>query len=230
MALPSYSALGADVPITQMESQTQAVVANPNDSSALKNEFLTLMVAQIQNQDPLDPADGTEYVGQLAQFSQVESAENMVSLMQNNAVMMDNLQVLTTASLVGQDVMVKSSNFSIDGEPEQNISGQVALTSPSSQVNLLISDQFGQTKKIALGPQAAGQVDFKLDTDALELPRGGYSIAVELSNGQQYQPQILMNGKIESINIPSTGGTSMVSLRGLGSVPFYDISQFGGAS
>lgn len=230
MALPSYSALGADVPITQMESQTSAVVSNPNDSSSLKNEFITLMVAQVQNQDPLEPGDGTEYVSQLAQFSQVESAENMVSLMQNNAVMMDNLQVLASASLVGQEVMIRSNNFTVDGEPEQNISGQVALTSPSSQVNLLINDQFGQTKKIALGPQAAGQVDFKLDADALELPKGSYSVSVELSNGQGYQPQILMKGKIESIDIPSTGGSSMVSLRGLGSVPFYDISQFGGAS
>jgi flagellar basal-body rod modification protein FlgD len=230
MALPGYSALGADVPITQMESQTQAVNANPNDASSLKNEFITLMVAQIENQDPLEPADGTEYVSQLAQFSQVESSENMVSLMKNNTVMMDNMQVLATASLVGQDVMIRSNKFSVDGEIGQNISGQVALTSPSSQVNLLLQDQFGQTKKIALGPQAAGKVDFKLDAEALELPKGGYSISVELSNGQGYQPQILMSGKIQSIDIPSTGGASMVSLRGLGSVPFYDISQFGGAS
>jgi flagellar basal-body rod modification protein FlgD len=230
MALPGYSALGADVPITQMESQTKAVESNPNDTSSLKNEFITLMVAQVQNQDPLDPAKGSEYVSQLAQFSQVESSDDMVSLMKSNSVRMDNLQVLATASLVGQEVMVRSNNFSVDGEPAQNISGQVALTSPSSQVNLLIQDQFGQTKKIALGPQAAGQVDFKLDADALELPKGGYGVSVELGNGQKYQPEILMNGKVESINIPSTGGASMVSLRGQGSVPFYDISQFGGAS
>jgi flagellar basal-body rod modification protein FlgD len=37
-----------------------------------KNTFLTLLVAQIKNQDPLNPADGTEFVAQLAQFSQLE--------------------------------------------------------------------------------------------------------------------------------------------------------------
>ncbi|ABM05259.1 flagellar basal-body rod modification protein FlgD [Psychromonas ingrahamii 37] len=230
MALSESSVLGADVAITQMASQTKTIDANPNDSSSLKNEFITLMVAQIQNQDPLNPGDGTEYVSQLAQFSQVESAENMVSLMQRNSVMMDNLQVLATASLVGQEVMIRSDKFSVDGEPAQNLSGQVVLTSPSSQVNLLINDQFGQIKKVVLGPQAAGQVDFKLDVEALNLAKGAHSVSVELSNGQEYQPQILLSGKIESINIPATGGASMISLRGLGSVPFYDISQFGGAN
>ncbi|EDM57244.1 flagellar basal body rod modification protein, partial [Vibrio parahaemolyticus AQ3810] len=59
-----------------------------------------LMVAQIQNQDPLNPLDGTEYVGQLAQFSQVQSTENMSKVMQNSMVLLDNMQVLSTAGLV----------------------------------------------------------------------------------------------------------------------------------
>jgi flagellar basal-body rod modification protein FlgD len=42
-----------------------------------KNMFLQLLVAQLKNQDPLNPADGTEFVGQLAQFQQMESTLNM---------------------------------------------------------------------------------------------------------------------------------------------------------
>jgi flagellar basal-body rod modification protein FlgD len=42
-----------------------------------KNMFLQLLVAQLRNQDPLNPADGTEFVGQLAQFQQMESTLNM---------------------------------------------------------------------------------------------------------------------------------------------------------
>lgn len=228
MALPSFSALNVDSPVTQLASQTSAVETNPNDASSLKNEFITLMVAQIQNQDPLNPSDGTEYVGQLAQFSQVESAENLVTLMQNNLVTMDNLQVLTTASLVGQDVKIRGNEFSVDGDDGQKVTGEVTLTGPSSQVNLIIQDAYGNTKKVVLGPQSAGGVDFDLDLDGLGLQQGDYALAVELSNGQDYQPQILLNGQVESVTIPATGGASMVSVRGLGSVPFYDISQFGG--
>ena len=42
-----------------------------------KNIFLQLLVAQLRNQDPLNPADGTEFVGQLAQFQQLENSLNM---------------------------------------------------------------------------------------------------------------------------------------------------------
>jgi flagellar basal-body rod modification protein FlgD len=44
-----------------------------------KNMFLELLVAQLQNQDPMNPTDGTQFVGQLAQFQQLEQSVNMGS-------------------------------------------------------------------------------------------------------------------------------------------------------
>ncbi len=55
--------------------KTDAIRANGNDPASLKNEFMSLMIAQIKNQDPTNPLDASEYLGQLAQFSQVESLE-----------------------------------------------------------------------------------------------------------------------------------------------------------
>ncbi|MCV5246272.1 flagellar hook assembly protein FlgD, partial [Escherichia coli] len=72
-------------------------------------------VAQIQNQDPLNPLDGTEYVGQLAQFSQVQSTENMSKTMQQSMILLANMQVLSTAGLVGQTVYVNSKEFELGG-------------------------------------------------------------------------------------------------------------------
>lgn len=89
----------------------------PNDNSAagMTNLFMKLLVAQIQNQDPLNPTDGTEYVGQLAQLTQVQSMENMTVGMQNIGVLMDNLQTLSTGNLVGQKVMVQTDTLQTDG-------------------------------------------------------------------------------------------------------------------
>jgi len=223
---PSTTNVGA------IASQTESanVVGNLNDSDSMKNEFLTLMVAQIQNQDPLNPTDGTEYVSQLAQFAQVEGTENMVSLMQNNAVMIDNLQVLTTAGLVGQSALIYGNEFKIDGQEGQSVAGQVELTAPSPQVNLIIEDARGVKQTMSLGAQPAGPVNFALDLEELELAKGDYSISVELGSGQNYKPVMKMAGKVDSVSIPSEGGASQVSIRGLGTVPFYDISQFGEAT
>lgn len=53
-------------------SATTAAAAKAVD----KNMFLQLLVAQLRNQDPMNPSDGTQFVGQLAQFQQLEQSIN----------------------------------------------------------------------------------------------------------------------------------------------------------
>lgn len=67
----------------------------------LNNQFMKLLVAQIQNQDPLNPMDGTEFVSQMAQLSQVQSTENMAKMLQSNTVQMERVQAMATANMVG---------------------------------------------------------------------------------------------------------------------------------
>jgi flagellar basal-body rod modification protein FlgD len=224
MSIAQFTALDADSPVTQ---QTNAnVSSNPQDAnsaSSLQNEFITLMVAQIQNQDPLNPLDGTEYVSQLAQFSQVQSTENMSTLMQNSMVLLDNMQVLSTASLVGQTVYVSSNEVELaDGAQK----GRIELAHSSSQVNVVVEDEFGQKTKVPLGAHPAGDVDFTINPEELGLKPGKYSISVEVQDGQA-QPNLLLAGEVQQVRIPSTGGAAMVNIAGVGNVPFYQISQFG---
>src|SRR5690606_5935666 len=87
-------------------NHTGGVQGNDKDAFALRNEFLQMMVAQVQNQDPLNPLDGTEYVSQLAQFSMVEGLEYMRQQEQQNGVLLNTLQVLQSSQLVGKQVTV----------------------------------------------------------------------------------------------------------------------------
>ncbi len=217
---------GADTSVTVTSATTSAttVTANENSADSLYNQFITLMVAQVQNQDPLNPADGTEYVTQLAQFAQVQSTENMVTLLNNNAIMMDNLQVLTTADLVGQTVSVRTDSLTADGET--TYSGAIELTSSSNTVTLELTDEQGNVTNIALGAQSAGKVEFEIDTAELGL-EGNYTLSVALDEGQSYTPDITLNGKVEMVSIPSTGGSSVVTINGIGDIPFYEIASFG---
>ncbi|MGR5236445.1 flagellar hook assembly protein FlgD [Vibrio alfacsensis] len=226
MSLAQYSALSADTPVTTSANEAASVSSNPldtNSSSSLQNEFITLMVAQIQNQDPLNPLDGTEYVSQLAQFSQVQSMENMSGLMQNSMVLLDNMQVLSTAGLVGQTVYVSSDEFEL-GEGVQ--SGKIELEHNSNQVTLVVKDEFGQSTKVPLGAHSAGDVEFSINPEELGLKPGKYTVSVEVQEGQA-SPNILLAGKVEQVRIPSSGGAALVKVEGVGSIPFYQISQFG---
>jgi flagellar basal-body rod modification protein FlgD len=58
---------------------TRAAASSSDQSVATKDMFLKLLVAQIKNQDPLNPADGVQYVAQLAQFTQLEQSLSMSS-------------------------------------------------------------------------------------------------------------------------------------------------------
>lgn len=227
MSIAQYTALSADQPV--QGSQNEAGISpNPQDlnsTTSLQNEFITLMVAQIQNQDPLNPLDGTEYVGQLAQFSQVQSTENMSSLMQNSMVLLDNMQVLSTAGLVGKTVYVSSDQFELDKDSAVQ-SGKIELAHASNQVNLIVKDEYGTTQKVPLGAHGAGDVDFTIDPEELELKPGKYTLSVEVQDGQS-QPNILLAGQVEQVRIPNTGGAAMVNVAGVGSIPFYQITQFG---
>ncbi|AXY02652.1 flagellar hook assembly protein FlgD [Vibrio alfacsensis] len=226
MSLAQYTALSADTPVSAATKDTANVASNPLDSnsaSSLQNEFITLMVAQIQNQDPLNPLDGTEYVSQLAQFSQVQSMENMSGLMQNSMVLLDNMQVLSTAGLVGQTVYVSSDEFEL-GEGVQ--SGKIELEHNSNQVTLVVKDEFGQSTKVPLGAHSAGDVEFSINPEELGLKPGKYTVSVEVQEGQA-SPNILLAGKVEQVRIPSSGGAALVKVEGVGSIPFYQISQFG---
>ncbi len=218
---------GADSTPKVQSASSGAVEGNPNSAESLSNEFLTLMVAQIQNQDPLNPADGTEYVSQLAQFSQVESTENMVSLMSNQMVLMDNIQVLSTANLVGQDVTVRADSFVSDGE--LTINGSLELEASSNTVTLELTTEDGETHLVPLGAQNAGTVDFSIDTAELGIT-GPTQIKVVLDEGQNYTPDVLLAGTVGGVSISSSTGTSILDIPGIGNVPFYDITTFGQTS
>ncbi|EHR5762935.1 flagellar basal body rod modification protein [Vibrio parahaemolyticus] len=226
MSLAQYTALSSDAPVKAGAKENSGIAPNPTDknsASSLQNEFISLMVAQIQNQDPLNPLDGTEYVGQLAQFSQVQSTENMSKVMQNSMVLLDNMQVLSTAGLVGQTVYVNSKEFEL-GDGAQN--GKIELSHGSNQVTLVVKDQFGQKTNVPLGAHGAGDVEFSINPEELGLKPGKYTVSVEVQEGQA-SPNVLLAGTVEQVRIPSSGGAALVNVNGVGNVPFYQITQFG---
>ena len=161
------------------EAVKQAV--NVSDATQLENNFLTLMVAQIQNQDPTKPVDSTEFLNQFAAMSQVKSLENMASLSKSNLVLLDNLQTLTAAGLVGQEVKVATEQLQLG---EDKISGALNLEHAAGKLALVVTDSNGVKKEIALGSQAPGAVPFELDPKALGLAPGSYKVEVESDSGE----------------------------------------------
>lgn len=193
---------------------------NVGEVAQLENNFLTLLVAQIQHQDPTNPVDSTEYLQQYATMSQVKSMENMSMLTQSNLVLMDNLQTLTAAGLVGQEVMVTASSLELGSAA---VKGQVQLQHPAMRTVLQLTDALGKRTDVELGPQAAGAVGFTLDPVALGLAPGRYTVSVESDSGES--PRVEVSGLVRKVRVSTEG--PVLDVTGIGATPFYNILEFG---
>src|SRR5690606_7098914 len=131
--------------VTSGDSSTQAYGIdeaikqgdNVGDAAQMENQFIALMVAQIQNQDPTNPVDSSQFLDQYSAMSQVKSLENMSELSKSNLVLLDNLQTLTAAGLVGQEVKVAVSSMQLDIEP---VKAQINLEHASAATVLTLRD------------------------------------------------------------------------------------------
>ena len=82
---------------TSAESNSSSSTSKKSGGSLDKDAFLQLLVAQMKYQDPLEPTDNTEYISQLATFSQLEETQNMQA----------SLQEMEAKSLVGKQVVLR---------------------------------------------------------------------------------------------------------------------------
>lgn len=164
-------------------AQQTGTLSSANAAGATKNEFMTLFVAQLKNQNPLSPQDPSAFVAQLAQLSQLEqTAETNTRLSaladQQAASVRANL-----SSLVGREVMADASSFAVLDSAEPPPSLRVSLAAPASDVKVTILDAAGRkVRTVDLGARGAGDVTIPGD-DLAGLNPGGYSLSVEAKNG-----------------------------------------------
>lgn len=222
MSLPQVSSL--DTARSTSQSVDDSIAGNSTASGGmqLRNEFLQMMVAQLQNQDPTNPLDGSQYVTQLAQFSMVEGVEQLKVLQQKSIAMMDTQQVLQSTDLIGRDVMVPTASLK-QGE-EKAIRGQIELGGAADQVELKVFDQHGTLVATRnWGESKAGGIDYDLPV----LPAGEYSFEVKASlAGSNVQSKHYVSSTVDRVTLPGTGDI-MLEVAGVGEVPLFSAIQFG---
>ena len=94
-------------------SQTGAT-ANQSQTSSMKSvgkdEFMKLLLAQLKNQDPLKPMDGTDFAAQLAQFSSLEELKNLNTTLETQSVNQMTLGYAQSVNMIGKEAVANSGN------------------------------------------------------------------------------------------------------------------------
>ncbi|WP_319525240.1 flagellar hook capping FlgD N-terminal domain-containing protein [uncultured Desulfosarcina sp.] len=124
------------------EVYSQASTTTSTDESVLdKDDFLTLLVAQLQNQDPLNPSDSTEFTAQLAQFSSLEQLQNVNDTLANFEVYQSTLNNIEAANFVGTKITAAGNTVTVSDGLADDIS--VELGDDCSSVYIMIYNSSG---------------------------------------------------------------------------------------
>jgi flagellar basal-body rod modification protein FlgD len=206
---------------TNNAAQTNARVAPQAATNENRDMFTKLLVAQIQNQDPLAPQDPTTYVNQLSQLSQTEALQNLSQLSSANASILQSMQTLAMGSQVGSEVTVATSTLKLDGG---KVHGSIQLNGASSATSLVLTGADGKQHTIELGAHGSGPQSFTIDPDALGLPPGTYAIQAKPSDGGS--PQIEVAARLNSVRV--TNGGVVLQVANVGEVNPSSITGFNG--
>lgn len=195
-----------------------------------KNEFLELLVAQLNNQNPLEPQENGEFIAQLAQFSQVEGIEKLNSSMESLLSGYQSSQALQASSLVGRKVIVPTEKAVVD--TSETFKGSLVLPVTSSNVYVNVYDSKGSVvNRVNLGQQAAGNVSFMWDgkdSSGNLLPPGTYKFEAQATYADGTKGlYTLLPANVDSVSLGQNGGEMKLNLAGIGSVPLSQVQIIG---
>ncbi|MBD3165441.1 hypothetical protein GF324_02485 [bacterium] len=195
-----------------------------------KNDFLQLMMAQLQNQDPTSPLDSSEYAAQLAQFTSVEQLANLSEATQQgieaNFLLAQSVNNTMAANLIGKDVKAYSNVVEMTDGKDRTIAFDIPYAAQDLKVTIYNSD--GQVVRTLqqhnLDPGEGEVVWNGKDTQGRTVSDGSYSVEIEATDysGQSFAPTPYVIGHVESVRFGQGGATLVVDGR---TINFGDVIE-----
>jgi flagellar basal-body rod modification protein FlgD len=175
-----------------------------SDNTALKkDDFLKLLITQIQNQDPTDPMDSKEFTEQLTVLAQLEQSYNFTDTLKQFGDVITGLNKTNIVSLLGKRIKVGDGVVSADG----TITAEYTLPQNAELVKVQIADDLGNiVKEIEIPGQLVGNYTLSWD--------GKDSYGNQLSGVYRARVIAYSNGNImEGVNVYSIGTVNSVDLQ-----------------
>lgn len=210
-------------------SKTATSTSNSTGQTTLgQADFLKLMTAQLQNQDPFSPVDNTQMIAQMAQFSQLSGITEMSTTLKAIADKLDATTPSEAMAYVGKTVLTQGDVAY--GRTSGGIAGGIQLPADATSVKVTITSADGEVlKTIDLGAQKAGTLSYDWDgkTDGgADAGSGPFKIGVSAKAGDaSVAATPLVWAPVQSVS--TTTGKTVLTLPGIGEVPASDILQIG---
>ena len=219
MAVSAPSSTTSDVNVTSTPA-----AASTADTTITADRFLKLLVAQMQNQDPLSPMDNAEVTSQMAQINTVTGIGQLNTTVQGLSSQFLQMQAVQGASLVGRDVIVAGNKLSID-ETAKVGQGGFELTGPADAVKVeILSPSGAVVQTLNLGAAGAGVHSFDWPSGTATAGSGLTFRVSATSGGVATTATALMRDRVDAVS--TTGNTFNLELESSGTVPYSSVKAF----
>lgn len=219
------AAISTQLPQSVLDAMNPKAAAAKSDAQDIQDRFMTLLITQMQNQDPLNPMDNSQMTSQLAQLSTVTGIDKVNSTLQSLIGTYQSGQSMQAANLIGNGVLASGNQLGLS--EGQALMG-AAFPQDVDSAKVVIKDASGNiVQTLDMGAQKAGTVPLLWDgktSSGSAAPDGNYSFEVQASlNGNKVDVDELQFGMVTTVTTGPDG--VKINVPGLGALDFSDIRQ-----
>ncbi|NIY48694.1 flagellar hook assembly protein FlgD [Cedecea colo] len=188
----------------------------------LMNSFMTLLVAQMQNQDPTNPMDNNQLTSQLTQFQTAAGVQQLNASVNSMGLLVSGMQQMDASQWIGRHVLIEGESTMSNVE-EGNQRGGFSISSDADTVNVILTDAQGNVYTAELKGMKAGVHQFTLGdltnfqpADPRTVEDGSFKVSYSVSNADGSVPEIvsLKKSKVESVAFTPSGALLQLGLAG----------------
>lgn len=209
-------------------SSSSTSATGAQSASDLQNTFLTLLVTQLKNQDPTNPADSSQMTSQLAQINTVTGIGQLNTSLSSLATQLSAGQQTQAALLIGSNVLAAGNGMTVSSGASSSFG--VQLANDVSDLQIVVKNASGQiVNTLDLGAQGAGVVPVTgwkpVDSKGNTLADGSYTITAQGTiNGQQATATTLSASQVQSV-VQMSGGAPGLKLANGSTVALTSVAS-----
>src|SRR5262245_22295096 len=182
-------------------SRTQTGPLAATSASQIQDRFLTLLVTQLKNQDPLRPMDNAQITTQLSQISTVSGIDKLNETISGLATAMAANQTMASAAMIGRKVLAPGTTLTV---AEGRASGAIELAAPADRMTLTVLGPAGNVvRRLEFGASPAGLQSFTWDAtgdDGKTVKDGNYAYRIEaIADGKSVSATAYQVGTVTGI-------------------------------
>jgi flagellar basal-body rod modification protein FlgD len=205
-------------------STTNTTPSAAQQAQDTQDRFLKMLVAQMKNQDPMNPMDNAQVTSQMAQIQTVTGISSLNDNIKSLGSQFGQMQALQSVSLVGHEVLVPGNKLSWDATAGKT-QGAFEITSAADAVKLEVLAPSGAVvDTVQLGAQGAGVHDFEWNSDKVDASTGGYTFRITASNGAStLASTAYVHDKVMAVN--TNGSKLQLQLQTVGLVDYSTVKR-----